>query len=347
MGRGSVRIDNLRAFEKHLEGARPRSFSPFYCIFGKETYECQEAVNLLLGSLLPEPGQRELSLTQMDGSQVDEQELGNALHSYSFFSKIRVIWVQHADKLKKTVQESLISYFSCPQPLQYLLLTASGWLKNTNFYKAAEKEGIVLDFAELKPWEKEQRLAEWVNKQASASRKLIAYPVCQFLVKRMGPDQALLAQEIEKLICYAGERKEITREDVEALCHRQQPETIWQLGEALFRRDAAAALHIVHSLLSDGQPLLPLLRQIRSQFQTEYQISLLLAQGKQAQDISQEFPYLKGQILERHLQQARQYGQEAFRRGLLALDEAELRAKNSSIDENMIVELLMMQLTYG
>ena len=115
-----MRIDNLRAFEKHLEGARPRSFSPFYCIFGKEKYECQEAVNLLLGSLLPEPGQKELSLTQMDGPQVDEQELGNALHSYSFFSKIRVIWIQHADKLKKTVQESLISYFSRPPTLAIL-----------------------------------------------------------------------------------------------------------------------------------------------------------------------------------------------------------------------------------
>ena len=68
---------------------------------------------------------------------------------------------------------------------------------------------MILDFAELKPWEKEQRLAEWVNKQASASRKLIAYPVCQFLVKRMGPDQALLAKEIEKLICYAGRERKL------------------------------------------------------------------------------------------------------------------------------------------
>ena len=162
----------------------------------------------------------------------------------------------------------------------------------------------------------------------------------------MGNDQAALAKELEKLICYIGEKKEITQQDVETLCHCQEVESIWQLGEAIFRRDSAASLHIVHSLLMDGQPLLPLLRQIRSQFQTEFQISLLLAQGKQAQDITAEFPYLKGQILERHMRQAKQYGVDAFKQGLLAIDEAELRAKNSSIDENMIIELLMMRLTY-
>lgn len=339
-----MRYDNLRAFEKHLEGASSLHFSPLYCIFGRDACECQEAVDLLLRVLLPDPGQRELSLTKLEGSQADEQQLGNALHSFSFFSKEQVIWIQQADKLKKSIQDSLVNYFSRPTPAQYLLLSAAGWQRNTTFYKAAEKEGVVLDFAELKPWEKEQRLAEWVNRQATANGKLIAYPVCQFLVKRIGCDRSLLAQEIEKLICYTGQKKEITQKDVEALCHSQQVETIWQLGEALFRRDAAAALYMVRTLLLEGQPMLPLLRQIRSQFQTEFQICLLLAQGR-AQDISQEFPYLKGQILERHVRQSRQYGLDAFKKGLLALDEAELRAKNSSIDDNIVAELLIMRLT--
>ena len=132
---------------------------------------------------------------------------------------------------------------------------------------------------------------------------------------------------------------------MEALCHRQQVDTIWQLGEALFRRDAGASIQMVHALLMEGQPLLPLLRQIRSQFQTEYQICLLLAQGKLVSDISQEFPYLKGQILERHLHQAQQFGLESFKKGLIALDAAELRVKNSGADEKIIAELLIMQLT--
>ncbi len=340
-----MRYDNLRAFEKHLEGAKLLHFSPLYFIVGKDPYESQQAVNLLLSFLLPSQQVRELALTIFEGPHVEEKELETALYSYSFFVKSRVIWIQQAEKLKKSVQENLEKYFIRPSPSFYLLLSASGWQKNTSFYKTAEKEGIILEFAEIKPWEKEKRLAEWVNRQVADARKLISFQVCQSFVKDIGNDQILLAQELEKLLCYCIDKKEITLQDVEAICSRQQVDSIWQLGEALFRRDAAMALQIAYALLMEGQVLLPLLRQIRSQFQTEYQICLLLALGKQAQDIAQEFPYMKGNILERHLKQAQQYGLDAFKRGLLALDATEMRAKNSSVDEKILIELLIMQLT--
>lgn len=340
-----MRYDNLRAFEKHLEGAKLLHFSPIYFILGKDPYECREAIHLLLTFLLPSEQMRELGLSVFESSQLEEETLATALYSGSLFSKSRVIWIQQAEKLKKNIQEFLEKYFVHPAPFQYLLLSASHWQKNTSFYKAAEKEGIILEFTEIKPWEKEKRLVEWVNKQVTAARKLISFQVCQSLVKRIGHDQVMLAQELEKLICYCGDKKEITLHDVEAICPRLQVDSIWQLGEALFRRDTAAALQMAQAFLLEGQALLPLLRQIRSQFQTEYQICLLLAQGKQTQDITQEFPYMKGQILDRHVRQAQQYGLEAFKQGLLALDAAEMQAKNSSIDDNILIELLIVQLT--
>lgn len=340
-----MRYDNLRAFEKHLDGAKLLHFSPLYFILGKDSYESEEAVNLLLRFLLPSQEMREISLSVFEGSQVEEKELATNLYSASLFAKSRVIWIQQAEKLKKSVQENLEKYFIRPPSSQHLILTASSWTKNTSFYKAVEKEGIILEFAEIKPWEKEKHLTEWVNKQLTVARKLISYQVCQSLVKRIGNDRVILAQELEKLICYSGEKKEITLQDVEAICSRLHIDSIWQLGEAIFRRDAAAALQTAHALLLEGQALLPLLRQIRSQFQTEYQICLLLAQGKQSQDITQEFPYMKGQILERHLRQAQQYGLNACKQGLLAIDEMELRAKNSAIDEKILIELLIVQLT--
>lgn len=342
-----MRYDNLRIFEKNLEEANPQQFSPVYLILGKDSTECREAIQLLLRFLLPVHEMREFALTVFEGSQVEEGELRNALDSNSFFVKSRVIWVQQAEKLKKLTQENLEKYFVRPNPAQYLLLSAAGWQKNTTFYKAIDKAGMILDLAEVKPWEKEKRLVEWVNKQAGIARKLMSYQACQFLVKRVGNDQVLLTQELEKLICYCMDKKEIAIQDVEMLCpHQSHADSIWQLGEAIFRRDSVAALHIAHALLMEGQSLLPLLRQVRSQFQTEYQICLLLAQGKQGQDITQEFPYMKGQILDRHLQQARHYGLKAFKGGLLAIDAAEMRAKNSSINEKILLELLMMQLTY-
>lgn len=340
-----MRYDNLPAFEKYLEGTPLKQLSHLYFIIGKERVECQEAIDHLLRFILPPDAIREFALIPFNGSHIDEAALTNALDSGSFFSKSQVVCIQQFEDSKKNIQEKIEKNISHPQPSQYILLHATSWPKNSSFYKTAEKQGIVLDLVELKPWEKEKRLVAWVNKQATAARKLIPYPVCQLLVKRVGHDQGLLTQEIEKLMIYCADKKEITAQDVEAICIQEQADTIWQLGEAIFRRDTATALHIGNAFLIDGQALLPLLRQIRSQFQTELQVCLLVAQGKQGHEITQQFPYMKGQILERHLHQAQHYGLKAIKEGLLVIDETELRAKNSSTDERILLELLLCYLT--
>ena len=129
------------------------------------------------------------------------------------------------------------------------------------------------------------------------------------------------------------------------MCQSNPSETIWQLGEALFRRDPGAALRISKGLLSEGSPFLGLLRQIRSQFQTEYQISCILADGGTSSDVAQNYPYMKGVILEKHLHTARSYGKEKFKKALLAIDETELSAKSSGADEDLLNERLIYQLT--
>ena len=339
-----MRYDTLRGFEKHLEESSPLKLSSLYFVLGKDSAQCDEAIELLLRTLLPSPGMREFALTLFDGAVSSEKELEDHLYSGSLFLTPRVVWIKQADKLKKSIQESLEIYIRQPERLQHLLLSAQGWQKNTHFYKACEKEGVVLDFAEPKSWEKEKLLVEWVGKQAARERKVISYQVSQLLVKSCGCDRALLTKEIEKLFCFCCEKSEITAQDVASICHRENKETVWQLGEAIFNQEAARTLHIGQSLLAEGQPLLPLLRQIRSQFQTQLQISCLLAEGKQSNDILLEFPYMKGQILDRHIGQARSWGPNALKEGLIFIDAAELRLKNSAIHERIAFELLAMQL---
>ncbi len=342
-----MKYENLKTLEKHLEETPFEKLSPLYLIMGKNEFESGEASKLLLKHLLPNSNtqSKELSLSILDGAQVQDQELFDKLFSRSLFADMRLVWIQQADKLKKSAQEGLEKYFERPSPYLRLLLSAPGIAKNTLFYKAIDKAGVVVELAEIKPWEKERYLADWVSKRAAAERKVMAYPVCQRLVNTIGADDSLIAQEFEKLMCYCVDKKEISQQDVDAICTRQHSENVWQLCEAIFRRDAATSLRIGESLLLDGQALLPLLRVIRSQFQTDYQISILLAQGRHGGDIAQAFPQFKGMMLDRHIQQAKQFGSAAFNRGLIALDEAELKVKNSGMEEKMILELLLIQLT--
>lgn len=226
-----------------------------------------------------------------------------------------------------------------------MILVANGLQKNTLFYKGIDSKGILLEYREIKPWEKEKRLVEWVIQQTGAYRKLIAYPAAQYLVKQVGNDQFLLEKEVEKLVCYCFEKSEISLKDVEAICVKQHHDTIWELGEFIFRRDASAAIQAARALLLEEQSALPLLRQVRFQFQTHFQICHLLNHENALDEIAREFPYMKGKILESHINQARSYGLEAFRNGIIEIDATEARIKNSAIDENILIEILLHRLT--
>lgn len=339
-----MKYTQLRAFEKHLEGAAPQQhFSPIYLIIGKERFLCKDAVDKLLAMLLREQS-RELSLTTLDGASTSPEQLANELQAFSLFTTRRVLWIDQIDKLSKPVLKELESYFEHPNPSLYLILSGSTVNHSTNFYKKGEKTGVVLDFAEEKPWEKEKQAVQWLMSQATATGKRIDIQACQHLVIQIGTDAALLHHELQKLLCYVGERDEITLKDIGAICTTVNVETGWQLGEALFRRDASSALRISKALLDEGTVLIALLRQIRHQFQTEYQICSILHNGGSAQEVSQRFPYMRGAILDRHLQLAREYGMNRFKAGMLTLDAAELAAKNSTSDDELLAELVIAKL---
>lgn len=314
-------------------------------ILAKETFERKAALDGLIKGVLRQEAAPELCLHLFDADKNSVDEVLAELETLAFFAKKRLIVIQNADKFDKASSVKLEAYFSSPNRTVCLVLIAPTVNRATNLYKKAEKVGVILDVAEEKPWEREKSLVDWLRSTAAAIGKQIDQQTCQLLLKQLGTDQTLLHQELQKLACYVGEKPAINEKDVAAICGNVNSENAWQLGEAIFRRDALTALRISKALLMEGTAIIALLRQIRSQFQTEYQICSILTQGGTSADITQEFPYMRGQILDRHIQHARGYGMPYFKKGLLKIDETELQAKSSSADPDFLVEMLIVKLT--
>ncbi len=340
-----MKYSNLGAFEKHLEGAAPNHLAEVYLILAKEAFVRKQAVDRLVGLALKGEASPDLCLQTFDGERHDVQPILQELEALSFFVKRKLVVVHNADAFNKDATAKFEAYFAAPNRTTCLVLVSATINRATNFYKKAEKVGVVLDIAEDKPWEREKIVAEWLRAETLRLGKQMTASTCQLLVKQLGADQALLQTELQKLACYVGERPLIDERDVAALCGSINQDNGWQLGEAIFNNAATSALRISKALLNDGTAVIALLRQIRSQFQTEYQVCTLMAQGGTAADVTQEFPYMKGAILDRHLRQAQTYGMSRFRKGLLAIDEAELQAKNSAIDPDFLTEMLIIKLT--
>lgn len=339
-----MKYATLRALETHLEEASPDHFASLYAILGKDDFHRKTACNRLIHFLLGPNKESSLALTTLEGEGLAAKTLSNALCSATLFSQKGWVVIHNSEKLSKPSMEWLEAYFAKPTPHITLILTAPGLHHGTHFFKKIEKFGVVLDIADEKPWEKERSCTEWAQAFLTGAGKITDPATAQALVKQVGTDGENLRQEMEKLICFVGERREISLKDITAICSGVNSETVWQLGEAIFKLDAPAALRISHALLDEGTALLSLLRQIRSQFQTDLQVCAILAGGGSPADVTAQFGYMKGSILERHCQAARHYGLKRFREGLLKIDASELQAKNSAPELDLI-EVLIARLT--
>lgn len=334
-----MKYNNFRAFDKHLSDAAPNHFSDLYLILSKDNFNRKQAADAVISALTIQEVSPFDASTEPFGKFIEE------LTSLSFFSKKRIILVQHLDKAPKPFLEKLEIQLSKPHPGIVMILTAVSLNANTKLYKQIEKAGIIYEQPEEKPWEKEKTAQEWVVTKAAHSRKSISREAAMTLVKQAGTDTGILYQELEKLILYTGNQTEITVKDIESICVAVNTDSVWQLGEAIFKRDRLTALRISKGLMDDGLAFLALLRMLRNQFETGFQISTLLSESGSSAEITRLYPYMKGAILDKNIQQAKNFGIQKYKQGILAIDEAELKAKNSGIDEEILNELLIAKLT--
>ncbi len=340
-----MKYTTLRAFEKHLEGSAPTNFALIYMILGKDDGERRLAIDTLVTALRNAQKQGDLAFRVLQGDGMKADDLARELDTFSFFVKKEIVLINDADSMKKDAIDWLTTYFAKPNPHQTLILNAPAILHTTNYYKHAEKVGVVYEWAEEKPWEREKTLSEWATQEAASQSKKMSPTTALQFIRFTGQNRALLKQELDKLICYIGTRHEITPQDIQTMCTPSPSGDEWQLGEALMRLDPASAVKIIQNLLKDGASIFAILRQLRTQMQNGCQIAWILACGGGAEGVAKEFPYLKGRLLDQKVQLAHNYGLQRFKKGLQIIDEAEVSAKNGMDDHELLADMTIIKLT--
>lgn len=336
-----MKYTDLASFERHVRACTLEQLAPAYVLLSKEEFDREQAAESLLHHLLKDEPSRDLAYAAFDGETTSLETIIGELNTVPFLTRRKAVLVRRFDRIKKN--KAFDVYLQAPNARVTLILSGEALAANTTLYRQAEKVGVILSVTEKKSWEKEAAAISWLQQEALKERKNLAPAVAKALVKQSGYDQAVLRQELFKLASYADERDTITLEDVSSLCTRVNTETIWQLSEAIFRRQAATAFRIGQALIDEGTALLALVYALRTQFHTEFHVCTLLSSGGPDQ-VSQEFPYMKGKILQNHIEMAQGYGIERLRRGLLAIDDTELRAKNSGAEQQLLLDRLLAKL---
>jgi len=161
-----------------------------------------------------------------------------------FGGERRLVIVEGVDTWKAPEAKIVTEYLKSPAPTTVLALLGEEVKKDSALAKACAKSGDVL----LYEAPRKRDLPGWVAKQFEQLGTRADRDACVALVEMVGEEPERLRSEIEKLSTWSG-GEPVTSEDVRLLASLSAETSVFALSDAWGRRDTAAALGAVESLL--------------------------------------------------------------------------------------------------
>jgi DNA polymerase-3 subunit delta len=155
----------------------------------------------------------------------------------------------------------------------HLVITTDMVDKRRGLYKTLNSEGLIIDCSVPKGARRADRiaqeavLAERKDAILGAGQKTMSQAAFHALYEKTGFDLRTFSSNLEKLVNYIGDRREISIRDVASVLPRTKTDPIYELTNALADRNPEQALFYLDSLLTSGihplQAFAAIINQIR------------------------------------------------------------------------------------
>ena len=234
---GNVKFIELK---KDLE----KNIRPAYLINGNDRYLCYSALEMIkkaLGITLAE-----MNEVIMSGESVTKEDIARSASIFPFADNYRLIQVNdyNAKTKSKLGGDELLTYLKNPMKESVIIFFN---LDSADALKPYLQHLTVVDCDKLDESTIKAVLANKITKSnAKMSREAL-----ETLVLYCNNDMARITSELDKLICFAGE-KEITKDDVSNLVVQDKEYQVFELAEFIAKGEKVKALDLIFTLSKSG-----------------------------------------------------------------------------------------------
>ena len=272
-------FEGANELANELASIKKGAAKPVYLLFGTEPYLVRTATDAILEALSTTP----VEVIAIDASGKNARETLAPLAMLSLFAPARIAVVRNFSHLLSGDEADVLlrELEQIVPPSAAVFLSAQDGSgesrvdKRVRGFKGIAKIGAVLEFGTQSP----DALAEWLRIQAAQEGKKLSVDAAQLLLARAGPDMEVLRSELEKAVLYKLERETIDVQDIAELVGRSREEAVWEIADAVLRRDARRALVLIEDQLAAGTYPLVLLTLLIRQARQLLQARLLWEEG--------------------------------------------------------------------
>ncbi len=260
----------MRAFaaaEKFVTDVQQRKLKPCYLLAGDEAFfrrQCREAV---LQHLVA-PDLRDFSLHEFDLAETSLIEVLDAARTPSLMAPFQVFFIRGVKALytrgsHDSEFKAIEQYAANPNPDALLIFVADHisipadvrrmeLTDRDRYERLRETLGQYCGIVELARVE-EGEAVRWAIETGAAEGVKVDNDAARELVDALGGDMMLVANELEKLILYVGEKKRIALGDVETMVLAAKQRSLYELTDAISARDRVRALGVLEAILTSGE----------------------------------------------------------------------------------------------
>ena len=245
---------------------------PIYLFEGEEAYFREKGEGLLKARYLQEAT---LDYASFDGSALKGERLktlADAVNCFPFISEKRVVKVSEFYPTDKDFDFYLKSLFENPPTSSILLIVNSGKGKAGTASLAKKPNVTYVDCSRSD----EETIKKWIYVTCKRAGIYADGVTCGKLASYCVNDMARIAQETDKLIgyCTAAGAERLTDEIVDGLVYPDAEYKIYELANALARKNYSAYMKIVKDLSTRGFNETAPLSSLASYFKGLYEVSL-------------------------------------------------------------------------
>lgn len=323
-----MRLD-ITALDRELKQG---TILPAYVIVGAESYLAMSALALIKDAICGDKGD-DLNVTTLSGREARPDVAIRSLRTIPMLGGRPLVIIREGEGIPKDALEAFADYIEAPVNTSTLVVVSTKLDGRSRFMHLAAKHGAVI---ECKPLF-DSKIPTWINMEFKRHRRQISHDAAQFLADMVGSELGQLAQAIERIVLYVGDRRLIEIKDIEEAVSDTHQRTVFEFTDAVGNKNLAKALAHVHNILDGGQSPVLVLNMLARHFR-------ILAKAKEItgrlSDRAEIANYLGVHpfYARNYLDQARNFPAGELRNSFKLLHRCDRSLKSSRLPKERILE---------
>jgi DNA polymerase-3 subunit delta len=325
---------DLRRLQQFLEKHPPGNL---YLVYGEETYLINEAQKLIQETVLGD-GVVDFNLDRLYTSEASPSQVRDIVETLPVMCERRCVIYKGVQTLKEKDWQQLMPILENPIDSCTLILIAEKVDKRKKFFKKISDEGTVVELK--RPYD--NQIPSWIDYIAFQNGVELDGDGIRLVHQMVGGNLTEVNNEMQKLKQYLGERRRATNEDLLHVVSQVRVDSIFDLTNAIGRKDQAAALTYLANLLEHGESEVAALSLVLRHVRILATLKEGIKQGLSSPKLSAKAG-VSNFFLNQYVNQAKLWTEDKIADTIETLHETDRAIKSSPVSSHIWLENFILQ----